>query len=133
MLTTFLTPYRDTIHGIMRIVVGFLFMTHGGQKLFGWFGAEGPAPYISPSGVAGVLEFFGGLLIMAGLFTVPVAFVLAGEMAVAYWWRHVPRGFWPWANRGELAALYCFVFLFLATAGAGRFSVDAFLKKNKRD
>ena len=117
----------------MRIVIGFLFMTHGGQKLFGWFGAEAPREFMSRFGVAGILEFFGGILVMLGLFTGPVAFVLAGEMAVAYFWMHLPRGLWPWENRGELPALYSFVFLFLATAGGGSFSVDAILAKQERD
>ncbi len=129
MGTNLFEAYNDIAHGLMRIVVGFLFMTHGGQKLFAWFGADAPRELFSPHGVAGVLEFFGGGLVMLGVFTGPIAFVLAGEMAVAYFWRHVPRGFWPWGNGGELAALYSFVFLFLATAGGGRFRLDAFLEK----
>ncbi len=133
MPLSFMSQFQHAVHGLMRIVIGFLFMTHGGQKLFGWFGAEGPAELMSPFGVAGVLEFFGGLLVMFGVFTGPVAFILAGEMAVAYFWRHVPRGFWPWANRGELAALYCFVFLFLSSAGGGRFRLDALWAKRKDD
>jgi putative oxidoreductase len=127
----FLSPFKNEIHGLVRIVVGFLFMTHGGQKLFGWFGAEGPATLMSEFGLAGVLEFFGGILIMLGWLTGPVAFVLAGQMAVAYFWKHVPRGFFPWQNGGELAVLYSFVFLFLAAVGGGSFSIDAFLGKGK--
>ena len=111
---------------IMRIVTALLFMQHGSQKLFGIPSAQqtSPVPLLSLIGVAGVLEFFGGLLILLGLFTRPVAFILAGEMAVAYFLRHAPQGFWPLLNRGELAGLYCFVFLYLAVAGGGPWSVD---------
>jgi putative oxidoreductase len=130
----FLNRYQTEAHSLMRIVVGFMFMTHGGQKLFGWFGADGPRPLMSEYGIAGVLEFFGGIMIMLGWLTGPVAFILAGQMAVAYFWKHVPgRGFWHWQNRGELVALYSFVFLFLATVGSGAFSIDGWLAKRKRD
>jgi putative oxidoreductase len=100
-------------------------MQHGGQKLFG-FPAPMPAahPLLSLIGVAGMLEFFGGLLLLIGLFSRPVAFLLSGQMAVAYFMAHAPQGFWPLVNRGELAALYSFVFLFLAVAGGGSWSVD---------
>ncbi|UCD23384.1 MAG: DoxX family protein [Gemmatimonadota bacterium] len=128
-----LKQYQAEIHGLVRIVVGFLFMTHGGQKLFGWFGAESSAQLMSEFGLAGVLEFFGGLMIMLGWLTGPVAFVLAGQMAVAYFWKHVPRGFWPWQNGGELAVLYSWVFLFFATLGSGSFSIDTWLAKRKSD
>jgi putative oxidoreductase len=111
---------------LLRIVSGFLFMAHGTQKLFGWptDEPEATAPLLSLMGVAGLLEVFGGLLLMLGLFTRPVAFVLAGEMAVAYFMAHAPRGFWPILNRGEVAVLFCFVFLYLAAAGAGPWSLD---------
>ena len=131
MLAEIGARYEKSVHGIMRIVIGFLFMTHGGQKLFGWFGAEQPAELLSRMGVAGVLEFFGGIMVMLGLFTRPVAFVLSGQMAVAYFWIHVPNGLFPWANRGELAAIYSFVFLFLAAAGGGNFSIDNIMAKKK--
>jgi putative oxidoreductase len=131
MLTDIAANYAKVAHGMMRIVVGFLFMTHGGQKLFAWFGADQSAELISRFGVAGVLEFFGGLMIALGLFTRPVALILSGQMAVAYFWMHLPRGFWPWANGGELATIYSFVFLFLAAAGAGSFSVDNVMDKRK--
>jgi putative oxidoreductase len=114
----------------MRIVVGFLFWTHGAQKLLGWFGAD-QAELLSRFGVAGVLEFFGGILLMLGLYTRPTAFVLSGQMAVAYFWIHLSRGLWLWANGGERAVLYAFVFLFLASAGAGALSLDNFLRKGK--
>ena len=112
----------------LRIVAAFLFMAHGAQKLFAWPVAEprDPVPLISIIGLAGVLEVFGGLLLLLGLFTRPVAFLLAGEMAVAYFLRHATQGFWPILNQGELAALYCFLFLYLAAVGPGPWSLDAF-------
>ena len=117
----------------LRIVTGFLFFQHGYPKLFGSIPgsreAEGAAQVLSIIWVSGVLEVVGGLLIMIGLFTRPVAFILAGEMAVAYFWRHAPQGFWPGSNRGELAALYCFVFLYLFAAGGGRWSLDGRLRR----
>ncbi len=113
----------------LRIVTGFLFIPHGGQKLFAWFREDPTAVELfSVMGLAGVIEFFGGLLIMIGLLTRPVAFIAAGEMAVAYWFRHFSRGFWPIANRGELAVLFCFIFLLIWAFGPGRFSVDAWLE-----
>jgi putative oxidoreductase len=112
---------------ILRIVAAFLFIAHGTQKLFGWPASEPrqTVDLISMIGLAGVLETFGGLLLLLGLFTRPVAFVLAGEMAVAYFVAHAPQGFWPLLNRGEVAVLYCFLFLYLATAGGGPWSLDA--------
>src|SRR6266545_7435958 len=102
---------------LLRIVAGFTFSLHGFQKLFGAFGGMGgrgaSSQITSLAGIAGILETVGGILILAGLFTRPVAFVLCGEMAYAYFSRHAPRGFWPIANGGELAVLYCFIFLFL--------------------
>ena len=119
----------------LRIVTGFLFFQHGYPKLFGSLPGsgetEGAAEFLSVIWVSGFLEVFGGLLIMVGLFTRPVAFILAGEMAVAYFWRHAPQGFWPGSNRGELAALYCFVFLYLATAGGGPRSGDEWLRRER--
>jgi len=120
---------RAATHFLLRVVSGFLFMQHGGQKLFGWFGgippAGGPAPLWSQAGIAGALEFFGGILILLGLFTRPAAFLLAGEMAVAYFQFHQPRGMLPIENHGEPAVLYCFLFLFFAAWGAGEWSLDA--------
>lgn len=123
--------FQPLVLSLLRIMTGFLFIPHGAQKLFGALGAD-PAELISLRGLAGVLEFFGGFLILIGLFTKPVAFVLSGMMAVAYFMAHAPRGFWPVLNGGELAALYCFVYLFLATRGGGPWSADALLRK-KRD
>lgn len=118
---------------ILRIVAGFTFSLHGLQKLFGLFGGMGPkggtAQLFSLPWVAGVLEAFGGILILLGLFTVPVAFVLSGEMAVGYFMFHFPRGFWPIKNGGELAVLYCFIFLYIFVAGPGPLSLDALIRK----
>lgn len=122
---------------LLRIISGFLLMPHGAQKLFGMFGGfmgqpAARASLFSLMGLAGVLEFFGGLAILLGLFTRPVAFVLSGLMAVAYFMAHTPKGFWPLLNRGELAAIYSFVFLFLAAAGGGELSIDGLLRRRKR-
>ena len=120
-------------HVALRIASGFLFFQHGYPKLFGTLPGSSqikePAELLSIIWWSGFLEVVGGFLILIGLFTRPVAFLVAGEMAVAYFWRHAPRGFWPAANGGELAALYCFVFLLLAAAGAGIWSVDGVLRR----
>jgi putative oxidoreductase len=120
---------------LLRVVAGFLFLHHGGQKLFGWFGGippnGGPAPLWTQAGIGGVLEFFGGLLILLGLFTRPVAFVLAGEMAVAYFQFHQPKGLLPLQNHGEGAVLYCFIFLLFAAWGGGEWSLDAALARRR--
>ena len=115
---------------LLRVVTGLLFLPHGAQKLFGALGGEA-VERMSLLGLAGVLEFFGGILILFGLFTRPVALVLSGQMAVAYWMAHAPRGGLPIANGGELAVLYCFVFLFLFANGGGGFSVDGWLRRRK--
>ncbi len=116
-------------HALLRIMAGFLFMLHGGQKHFGWFGGMdgqgGTVELASLMGLAGALEVVGGALIMIGLFTRPVAFIVAGEMAIAYFIAHLPQAFWPIQNQGEPAVLFCFIFLFLAFNGAGPWSVDA--------
>jgi putative oxidoreductase len=114
-----------------RIVFGLMFMQHGAQKLFGWFTDSGPMAVASLLGIAGVLESWGGLLIALGVFTRGVAFVLAGEMAVAYFYAHFPLGWVPISNGGELAVLYCFAFLYLAARGAGDFSVDGLLARGR--
>ena len=115
----------------MRIVFGLMFMQHGAQKLFAMFGREEAVALFSQMGLAGVLEFFGGGLIVLGLLTRPVAFVLAGQMAWAYFQAHLPQGWVPIMNRGELAVLYCWAFLFLAAHGGGSFSLDGLLAKRK--
>jgi putative oxidoreductase len=121
-------------HVLLRIVTGFLFLQHGGQKLFGWYGGTG-----MPEGsglpplmlVAGILEVVGGIAIMLGLFTRPVAFLLSGEMAVAYFMAHVPNGPMPLQNHGEPAVLFAFIFLFLAGNGSGGFSIDSVLRRGR--
>ena len=121
--------FHETIFALLRIVAGFLFFQHGLPKLFGGFGREQPAELMSQMGLAGVIEVFGGVLIAVGLFTSPIAFIASGEMAVAYLQAHAPRGFWPIVNGGELAALYCFVFLYFAAMGSGKWSLDSLRKK----
>jgi putative oxidoreductase len=121
------------MRSVLRIVVGFTFCLHGMQKLFGMFGGlarhGGSVHLLSMLGLAGCLEAFGGILLILGLFTVPVAFLLSGEMAVAYFMVHFPRSFFPIRNGGELAVLYCFIFLYLFTAGAGPASLDRLIRK----
>ena len=113
---------------VMRIVLALLFMQHGAQKLFG-FGGGDTVQLLSLIGLAGVLEFFGGLLLLAGLFTRPVAFVLSGEMAFAYFMVHAPQSPWPLFNHGDLAVAFCFAFLYLSAAGGGPWSVDRLLRR----
>jgi putative oxidoreductase len=116
--------WTPRLYCLMRIVVALLFMQHGTQKLFSIPPTANPPALGSLLGIAGVLEVCGGLLLVLGLFTRPVAFLLSGEMAVAYFFRHAPQGFWPLLNRGELAVLYCFVFLYISAAGGGVWSLD---------
>jgi putative oxidoreductase len=125
-MSSFYDRWSPRLLSVLRVAAAVLFMQHGVQKLFGLLVAQPrpTPPLLSLHGVAGVLEFFGGLLILLGLFTRPVAFVLSGLMAVAYFMSHSPQGFWPILNRGELAALYCFVFLYLSAAGGGAWSLD---------
>lgn len=130
-LNSFYASWTPRLLSVLRIIAAFLFIAHGAQKLFGFLappGAPRPALY-SLIGVGGILEFFGGLLLLIGLFTRPVAFILSGLMAVAYFMAHAPGGFWPLQNKGELAVLYCFVFLFLSVAGGGEWSVDRLLRR----
>lgn len=124
----FLGPHSATIYASLRIVAGFLFFQHGLPKLFGGFGRAAPAELMSQMGLAGLIEVIGGAAIALGAFTSPIAFIASGEMAVAYFQAHLPRGFWPVANGGELAALFCFVFLFFAAKGSGKWSIDALRK-----
>jgi putative oxidoreductase len=126
--------WAPTLLSILRIVAALSFMTHGTQKLFG-MPATDPRPPValfSQMGLAGVLETIGGALMVLGLFTQPVAFVLSGEMAVAYFRAHWPRSFWPVLNGGEPALLFCFLFLYIAAAGGGRWSLDAMLGRKRR-
>ncbi len=120
---------------LLRVVAGFLFIQAGGLILFGWFGGMPGGERVrlmSQTGIGGVLEFFGGILIMLGLFTRPVAFILSGMMAVAYWQFHFPNGYWPVQNQGMPAVLFCFIFLYMAAKGGGDWSIDALIRR-KRD
>jgi putative oxidoreductase len=123
-----LGSYSSHLYAIMRAVVGLLYACHGAQKLFGVFGGIGDgsaAPLLSLMGLAGVIEFFGGLLIALGFFAATAAFIASGQMAAAYFMAHFPKGFWPIENQGELAVLFCFVFLYIASRGSGIWSIDA--------
>ena len=131
-----MSTYTALTLTLLRTIAGFLFMPHGAQKLFGWLGGMGgtgaSASFPDPIWIAGVLEFFGGLCILLGAWTRPVAFLLSGMMATAYFMGHASRGFWPLLNRGELAVLYCFVFLFFAAAGGGPLTVDRLWQRQAR-
>jgi len=122
-----LSIWAPRVLSILRIVIGLLFLAHGLVKLFGFpVGAQpGQVPLASLFGLAGLLELVGGAAIVLGLFTRPIAFILSGEMAVAYFMAHAPQGFFPVLNGGELAIIYSFAFLYLAAAGAGPWSLDA--------
>lgn len=124
-----MAPY---MHSVLRIVPAFMFMLTGTMLLFAFpqsMNKDGSTVHLmSQMGVGGILEFVGGFLLLIGLFTRPVAFILAGEMAVAYFQFHAPDGLWPMANGGTGAVLYCFIFLYLSFAGAGPWSVDSLLK-----
>ena len=134
VLETRLEEWRPQVLSIMRIVAGLMIMQHGLEK---WFGIPAPNPMfaniqlLSLIGIAGVIEITAGALVTIGLFTRYAAFILSGEMAVAYFWAHAPRGFAPIVNGGTLAVLYCFVFLYLVFAGGGPWSLDA-LWRGKR-
>lgn len=123
-LAATLSSFAPTMHAILRIGAGLLFMQHGAQKLFGLLGGD-VVELVSLMGLAGVLEFFGGLLIVLGLLTRPVAIILALEMVVAYFMAHQSQGGFPVENGGELPLLYALIFAFLATIGAGPASIDA--------
>jgi putative oxidoreductase len=129
-MNALLASWTPHLLSVLRIVSAFLFMMHGTVKWLGF-----PVPPNSPitlwslSGVAGLMELVGGFLLLIGLFTRPVAFLLSGEMAFAYFIAHAPQGFWPIVNRGELAALYCFLFLFISAAGGGSWSVDRWMRR----
>lgn len=155
-LNSFYASWTPRILSVLRIITAFLFMAHGGQKLFGYPAAPPPTPEqrarqeceqkCAPPQqqqpqqqgglpplilVAGILEFFGGLLFLLGLLTRPVAFILSGLMAVAYFMSHAPGGFWPVLNRGETAVLYCFIFLFFSVAGGGEWSLDWLFRRRR--
>lgn len=127
-------PWPDRILAIFRIVAGLIFITSGTMKLFFFPSSSIPLPPIPPFSqlwIGAVLEVIGGALIVAGLLTRPVAFILSGMMAVAYFQYHAPSSFWPTVNQGAPAILYCFFFLYLAFAGAGAWSVDGVLARRR--
>jgi putative oxidoreductase len=119
----FLGRFETHIYAIMRIVVGFTYSCHGAQKLFGVLGGHGLV-HEPMMRVAGAIEFVGGILIIVGFFTRFTAFIASGEMAVAYFRVHAPRGFFPLVNQGELAVVYCFIFLYIASRGAVKWKID---------
>ena len=119
------SPY---LYAALRIIAGAAFAQHGAQKLFGVLGAKQALPLMSQMGLAGVIEFVGGIMIALGLFTSPIALLASGEMAWAYFQSHAPRAFWPIQNGGELAVLYCFIFLYFAAVGSGKLSIDSIRK-----
>ena len=122
---------------ILRIVAAFVFFQVGSAKIFAFPAAVmpdgGTAPLTSLPGFAGSLEVVGGTLLLLGLFTRPVAFLVAGEMAFAYFIGHAPQGFWPVLNGGQPAILYCFIWLYISSAGPGPWSIDALRAKRRRD
>lgn len=129
-----IAPYRDYLYATLRIVSGYAFSLHGAQKLFGVLGSDG-VPLFSMMGFAGIVEFFGGVLISVGLFTSQFAFIASGQMAVAYFVGHVTvngAALFPVVNRGEAAILYCFLFLYLSAHGAGNWSLDNVRKHYRR-
>jgi putative oxidoreductase len=127
--------WRSLAHAALRIAAGLAYFSHGAQKLLGWFGGFGPTgghvELMTRFGAAGSIETIGGALLVLGLFTRPVAFIASGEMAVTYFWIHwggSGQPFW-WQNRGELPLLYCFIWFLFAAWGPGRFSLDAWIRK----
>ena len=121
---------------LLRVVSGLLFFHAGSMIHLGWFGGMPGALGVRPAltsqiGIGGMLEFYGGIAIILGFLTRPVAFILSGEMAVAYWQFHFPRGAWPIQNHGEPAVLLCFIFLYLSTQGGGDWSVDGWLRRKR--
>ena len=126
MRTDMLTPWAPVLLSVLRIVAALLLFEHGTAKLLSFPPSEmGLPPVGSLIWVAGVLELVGGALLILGLFTRPVAFILSGQMAVAYWMAHAPQSPFPMINQGDAAILFCFVFLYIAAAGPGPWSVDA--------
>ena len=128
MRTDFLAPWAPVLLSVLRIVSALIFIEHGTAKLLGFPSSDMMPPVGSFMWVGGVLEMVGGTLLLLGLFTRPVAFILSGEMAVAYWMFHAPESFYPIVNGGDAAILYCFIFLYLFFAGPGSFSLDAVLR-----
>ena len=125
-----LGKYTSFFYALLRIVAGFLFACHGAQKLFGVLGGQKQTATLMI--VAGVIEFFGGVLIAVGLLAGYAAFIASGQMAAAFFIQHYPKAFWPILNGGEPAVLYCFLFLYIASVGSGILSIDALIAKSRR-
>jgi putative oxidoreductase len=126
----YLGRHADITYALLRFMAGAMFALHGAQKLFGF---QGPKMTSPPTFlIAGVIEFVGGLLIALGLFAGWAAFIASGEMAVAYFMVHASGGFWPMVNKGELAVLYCFVFLYIASRGSGRYGIEGASRRPRR-
>ncbi|RDV14512.1 DoxX family protein [Pontibacter diazotrophicus] len=128
----FLGNYSPHLFAVLRIVAGLMFAMHGTQKLFGWPGDGNTVDLVSMMGLAGIIEFVGGLMIAFGIFASWAAFIASGQMAVAFFMAHAPQGWNPLENEGEKAVLYCFLFLYIAAHGAGIWSFDAARKKGSR-
>ncbi|HEX7078363.1 MAG TPA: DoxX family protein [Candidatus Eisenbacteria bacterium] len=124
-----LSRYSGHLFALLRIVAGILFACHGAQKLFGALGGHRATEPLLVA--AAIIEFFGGLLIALGLFASWASFIASGEMAYAYFHSHAPHGFWPIVNKGELAVVYCFLFLFIAAHGAGSYSLGRLLGRGR--
>jgi putative oxidoreductase len=120
-----LNPQAPAALSVFRIVVGLLFFLHGTSKLFGWPGGPQVPVATWPFWWAGVIELVAGALVTVGFFTRPAAFIAAGHMAVAYFWQHLPGGFWPINNGGESAVLFCFAFLLLVFSGPGPYAIES--------
>lgn len=123
-MTRQLQAYAPTVLGIVRIVVALLFIEHGTMKLFGFPATDMRPPLFSLGGLAGVLEVVGGIMILLGFWTRAAAFILSGQMAVAYWMAHAPQSVFPAQNGGDAAILFCFLFLYIVFAGPGAFALD---------
>ena len=124
--------YSEILYAIMRLIIGVLFACHGAQKLFGAFGGQvmTSSPLMM---MAGIIELLGGILVAVGLWAGYAGFIASGQMAVAYFRVHAHEGFWPIVNQGELAVLYCFIFLYIASRGSGGLSLEALMRKPKQD
>jgi putative oxidoreductase len=126
------SAWAPELRSVLRIVAASMFITEGTMKWFGWpmtMPGGATATLMSQIGLAGILEIGGGTLLLVGLFTRPVAFILSGEMAIAYFQFHFPQSFWPLVNQGQPAVLYCFIWLYLSAAGPGPWSLDAMLRR----
>lgn len=128
-MSEFLTKWSPQVLSVLRFIAGFLMIWHGSQKLFGFPPSSGGGGGGALMTVAGIIEFFGGALLIVGLFTRPAAFLLSGLLAVGYFMAHAPQGFLPILNKGELAVIYCFVFFYLFFAGGGAWSLDRLIWK----